>query len=140
MAGMTPAFCAKQLGHTVEMFLRTYARWIDGNQNDFEMAQLELAEGLFPESYQLLRVIVPEQGSRSAVPVSSLPEGWTGDLTITRGIGDGWLREGRVAVLEVPSVLVPETANWLLNPEHADAVKIRVDWAQRFPYDRRLLS
>ncbi|MEM5384185.1 DUF3596 domain-containing protein [Paraburkholderia phymatum] len=41
MAGMTPAFCAKQLGHSVEMFLRTYAKWVDGNQNDVEMARLE---------------------------------------------------------------------------------------------------
>ncbi|MDR5735855.1 DUF3596 domain-containing protein [Caballeronia sp. LZ025] len=45
MAGMTPAFCAKQLGHTVEMFLRIYAKWIDGNQNDLEMARLESALG-----------------------------------------------------------------------------------------------
>ena len=43
MAGMTPAFCARQLGHTVEMFLRTYAKWIDGSQNDIEMARLENA-------------------------------------------------------------------------------------------------
>jgi integrase len=43
MAGMTPAFCARQLGHTVEMFLRTYAKWIDGSQNDVEMARLENA-------------------------------------------------------------------------------------------------
>ncbi len=43
MAGMTPAFCARQLGHTVEMFLRTYAKWIDGSQNDLEMARLENA-------------------------------------------------------------------------------------------------
>ncbi|SAK64110.1 Bbp50 [Caballeronia hypogeia] len=43
MAGMTPAFCARQLGHTVEMFLRTYAKWIDGSQNDMEMATLENA-------------------------------------------------------------------------------------------------
>ncbi|AET91711.1 Bbp50 [Burkholderia sp. YI23] len=41
MAGMTPAFCARQLGHTVEMFLRTYAKWIDGSQNDREMARLK---------------------------------------------------------------------------------------------------
>ena len=40
---MTPAFCAKQIGHTVEMFLRTYAKWIDGSQNDKEMARLENA-------------------------------------------------------------------------------------------------
>lgn len=43
MAGMTPAFCAKQLGHSVEMFLRTYAKWIDGGQNALEMGRLEAA-------------------------------------------------------------------------------------------------
>jgi integrase len=43
MAGMTPAFCARQLGHSVEVFLRTYAKWLDGNQNDVEMARLEAA-------------------------------------------------------------------------------------------------
>ncbi|MCO5399130.1 hypothetical protein [Ralstonia soli] len=43
MAGMTPAFCAKQLGHSVEMFLRTYAKWIDGGQDDLEMSRLESA-------------------------------------------------------------------------------------------------
>lgn len=41
MAGMTPAFCARQLGHSVDMFLRTYSRWLDGEQNDLEMARLE---------------------------------------------------------------------------------------------------
>jgi len=41
MASMTPAFCAKQLGHSVEMFLRTYSKWLDGDQNDLEMARLE---------------------------------------------------------------------------------------------------
>ena len=41
MAGMNPAFCAKQLGHSVEMFHRTYARWIDGDRNALEMGRLE---------------------------------------------------------------------------------------------------
>ena len=40
---MTPAFCAKQLGYSVEMFLRTYAKWIDGGQNALEMNRLEAA-------------------------------------------------------------------------------------------------
>lgn len=43
MAGMTPAFCAKQLGHSVEMFLHTYSKWMDGEQNDLEMSRLESA-------------------------------------------------------------------------------------------------
>jgi integrase len=43
MQGMTPAFCAKQLGHSVEMFLRTYSKWLDGGQDALEMAKLENA-------------------------------------------------------------------------------------------------
>lgn len=41
MAGATPAWCAKQLGHSVEIFLRTYSKWIDGDQNNRELAGLE---------------------------------------------------------------------------------------------------
>ena len=41
MAGMAPAFCARQLGHSVEMFLRRYAKWIDGGRNEIEMGKLE---------------------------------------------------------------------------------------------------
>ena len=43
MAGMTLAFCAKQLEHSVKMFLRAYAKWIDGGQNALEMNRLEAA-------------------------------------------------------------------------------------------------
>lgn len=41
MAGMTPAFCAGQMGHSVEIFLRTYAKWIPGAGDATEMAKLE---------------------------------------------------------------------------------------------------
>lgn len=41
MAGMRPAFCAGQMGHSVEVFLRTYAKWIPGAGDLAEMAKLE---------------------------------------------------------------------------------------------------
>lgn len=41
MAGVAPAFAARQMGHSVETFLRKYARWIDGGQNAIEMGKLE---------------------------------------------------------------------------------------------------
>jgi integrase len=43
MAGMTPAFCAKQLGHSVGMLLGTYGKWLDGAHNALEMNRLEAA-------------------------------------------------------------------------------------------------
>lgn len=42
MAGVAPAYGAKQLGHSIEMFLRTYAKWMDGGQNAVEMGKLEV--------------------------------------------------------------------------------------------------
>lgn len=45
MAGMNPAFCARQLGHSVEIFLRTYSKWLDGDANLAEMARLEMTLG-----------------------------------------------------------------------------------------------
>jgi len=43
MAGMNPAFCATQLGHSIEMFHKTYSKWLHGAQNDLEMQRLEAA-------------------------------------------------------------------------------------------------
>jgi integrase len=41
MAGVAPGFAARQMGHSVEMFLRTYSKWLDGGQNALEMGKLE---------------------------------------------------------------------------------------------------
>lgn len=45
MAKMNPAMCAKQLGHDVKVFLTIYAKWIEGEADDREMALLEAAIG-----------------------------------------------------------------------------------------------
>lgn len=48
MAGMKPAYCAGQLGHSIEMFLSTYARWVDGERNAQEQSRLEAFLGAIP--------------------------------------------------------------------------------------------
>lgn len=41
MGGATPAWAAGQMGHSVQQFLDTYSKWLDGGRNDVEMAKLE---------------------------------------------------------------------------------------------------
>ncbi len=41
MAGMKPGFCAGQMGHGVDLFLRTYAKWIPDVADEAEMRKLE---------------------------------------------------------------------------------------------------
>jgi integrase len=33
-AGMRPGYCAKQLGHSTQMFFNTYAEWIDKDEGE----------------------------------------------------------------------------------------------------------
>ena len=67
-------------------------------------------------------------------------DGWRDDLTLTRRMGDEWLTRGESALLEVPSAILPETFNLLLNPRHPDAQRVAVLWHQPFPYDRRFFK
>lgn len=41
MAGANPAWCAKQLGHSPEMFWRVYSKWIEGADRGKELAKVE---------------------------------------------------------------------------------------------------
>lgn len=52
--------------------------------------------------------------------------------------GSSWLRQGRAAVLEVPSAIIPPEKNYVLNPRHPDFRKIRPGRAVPFVFDPRL--
>jgi RES domain-containing protein len=53
-------------------------------------------------------------------------------------IGDRWLAGATAALLEVPSVIVPEEGNLLINPAHPDARRITATVVRQFLYDPRL--
>ncbi|HMO64654.1 MAG TPA: RES family NAD+ phosphorylase [Verrucomicrobiota bacterium] len=53
-------------------------------------------------------------------------------------LGDAWVRRGRTALLRVPSVVVPEEDNLLLNPAHPGFARLRVGEARPFSFDPRL--
>lgn len=57
----------------------------------------------------------------------------------TRQIGDAWVADEVSAVLRVPSAIVPQEYNYLLNPGHPDFDRIRIGPPQDLPLDPRLL-
>jgi RES domain-containing protein len=73
--------------------------------------------------------------------VAKLPEDWRRypappQLQL---IGDQWARSGWSTVLRVPSAIVDEESNYLLNPEHRDFSKIKISESEPFALDLRLL-
>ena len=102
------------------------------------LAHLELKGADGPLTYTLLRISVPD---RLRIPDLPVPEGeaWKNDEGISRKIGDLWLKSKRSALARVPSVILPHTFNYLLNPMHPDAARISIAEAYRGPLDLRLL-
>jgi RES domain-containing protein len=88
----------------------------------------------FPDTFQLLRIEVTENIS---VGQSDLHDS-QGDMAPTQRYGDAWLAEGSSALLRVPSTPSPESWNYLLNPLHPEASGVKVIWAKRIAYDKRL--
>jgi RES domain-containing protein len=92
-----------------------------------------------PPSFTLLKVAGPDLPIEE-VALTGLPEGWTRVPEVTRQIGAEWLKSHRSALLQVPSALVPETVNILLNPLHPDAAEFQIERSYEYPFDLRLKS
>ena len=60
------------------------------------------------------------------------------DQLRTRALGDAWKRAGRTLALRVPSRVVPQEWNLLLNPGHPDMADVRVRVQEPFALDPRL--
>ncbi|WP_207458209.1 RES family NAD+ phosphorylase [Azospirillum sp. SYSU D00513] len=89
-----------------------------------------------PDGYRLLTVEVDDGVLPANCP--DLPEDWREREALTRAIGDQWLAEGASALLRVPSAIMPDVHNILLNPLHPDAAKARIVSSRLAPFDRRL--
>ena len=75
-------------------------------------------------------------------PPDRLPSGWREEMPAraSRAVGDAWVREGRSAMLAVPSAIVPEELNYLLNPAHPGFRTIAIGKPVLFAFDPRLLT
>jgi RES domain-containing protein len=92
-----------------------------------------------PERFQVLRIEGSDSLSIEKVEAGSLSPDWAEDLSATQAIGDRWLTETRSLLLQVPSMLVPETWNVLVNPQHIEANLLKITAMYEHAFDARLL-
>ena len=104
------------------------------------IVHLEVRAENLPDGFQLLKIDVPDDLAVDQPDQGELPADWRERVSLTQKIGDVWLNEGLTSLLRVPSAIVPETSNYLLNPGHADAAQIVIASAIRAAFDPRLIS
>lgn len=73
------------------------------------------------------------------ISILDLPKNWrdpqaAGDL---KKIGDDFVNDGSYLLLKLPSVILEEEFNFILNPKHPDGEKIRLLSRRNFAFDKR---
>jgi RES domain-containing protein len=93
-----------------------------------------------PLNRYLVRIDVPETMWRAAVAVNaSAHVGWdalpSGIVSI--GWGTRWCDDMTTVLARVPSVVVPEEFNVLINPRHSDMHRVKATKIRKWNYDQR---
>ncbi len=102
---------------------------------------VHLNVGDLPLNRYLVELQIPDELITAAARFDTAAHvGWD---AIPEGIvsieaGERWVASGASAVMIVPSVIVPDEMNFLVNPRHADAMAIKARKLRRWTYDVRL--
>ena len=88
----------------------------------------------------LIYIKLPDQKKTVTITPEHLKKNWQADHDYTRFIGDEFFKEKESLVIKLPSAVVPEENNYLVNPLHPDFIKIRIIKIKSFRPDERLFA
>ena len=108
------------------------------------LAMLEsvvLISNIQTTGFCLICLEVPET-SVQTILIKDLPAGWFANPApdILKMIGDAFIKEHRYLALCLPSAIMPEENNYLLNPQHVLFKEVKALYQKMIPVDERLLE
>jgi RES domain-containing protein len=92
------------------------------------------------DAFRTMVIEIPDGLPITIIKKASLKSDWHQfvNYTYTQGLGDEWLKRNDTAVLKIPSAIIPEESNYLLNPAHSDYSKIKLSNTEAFEFDERI--
>lgn len=91
--------------------------------------------------YHLITLSTPDNIVTQKLSLKHLLPGWDAPDTrpFTKKIGDSFLTNKKELILEVPSVMMPEEINYVLNPLHEDMRQVKLVNKRRIYFDKRVV-
>lgn len=88
----------------------------------------------------LVAVDLPDDCRILTPSTSELPAGWDELPTSTsaQSLGRAWLDRAEMLAMRVPSVVLPEESNVIINPQHSDYVCVQLTVVRPFTFDGRM--
>ncbi|MGH7411695.1 MAG: RES family NAD+ phosphorylase [Candidatus Methylomirabilis sp.] len=101
---------------------------------------VNLDTDLAPDDLVSIAAEIPDDLAVHRVAVAELPDGWQSfpAPAALQELGTAWASQAATAVLAVPSAVIPQEWNYLLNPAHPDFRRIRVFEPEAFRFEHRM--
>jgi|ERR1700694_5750419 len=92
------------------------------------------------DQFRIMVLDIPADVAITVLNREKLPAHWHlfEHYPDTRALGDAWISKGETAVCQVPSAIIAEEFNYLLNPAHAEFSKIKLVRTAVFEFDPRI--
>lgn len=94
--------------------------------------------------YKLLMISIDFKGNEiEKIALDHLPSNWRGMQSYGKlqMIGSNWYKSQKSLILEVPSAIIPQESNFVINTQHPDFLKkIAISRVEDYFWDNRLLT
>jgi RES domain-containing protein len=94
----------------------------------------------FTIELSLLHISFPDTLEIKEVKHNKMKTDWTEDYGYTQFMGDNFIQSATHAILKIPSAVITEENNYIINPMHADFKKLKITDITSFRTDKRLFS
>ena len=90
-------------------------------------------------AYKVMLISIPDRFD--AYQVSDLPENWRSLSAYSRlqALGSYWYMHGSTGVLQIPSAVIPQEHNYLINTGHDDFKEVKITDIENYFWDERLV-
>ncbi|HEY4196325.1 MAG TPA: RES family NAD+ phosphorylase [Mucilaginibacter sp.] len=98
--------------------------------------------GIIPKDYVMVVIDVPDNDPVKTIDVKDLPSNWNSNpiAVSTQRIGNTFLYEQKSLVLKVPSAIIKDDWNYIINPVHKGFQRIKILSTETFAFDTRLFK
>jgi RES domain-containing protein len=91
-----------------------------------------------PLTYHLINIEIPDGIQPLIITSAKLKTVWKDDIGYTQWMGDEFIKSNNGLLLKVPSAVVDQENNFILNPRHTDFKKVKIVAVKKFIFDKRL--
>ena len=102
----------------------------------------KVGQGVLGASFVMVVLELPDNLPLTILTRADLPPDWNlgSSYQLTQPLGSAWYEAGETLMLKVPSAVVPEEYNVVLNARHPDFTKAQINERKPFRYDHRFVA